>query len=74
MKKEDYDRSVRGSIAAAPWEENAHAHKAPNKNDARKSNRSVSRKSVVEKNQRSAEAVNNERRETFGPPINRMEP
>jgi len=26
-KTEDYDRSVRGSIAAAPWEENAHAHK-----------------------------------------------
>jgi hypothetical protein len=22
----DYDRGVRGSIASAPWEENAHAH------------------------------------------------
>jgi len=30
-KQEDYDRSVRGSIAAAPWEENAHAHNSQNK-------------------------------------------
>jgi len=30
--------------------------------------------SVVKEKMRSAEAVINERRETFGPPINRMEP
>jgi len=25
-EREDRDRGVRGSIASAPWEENAHAH------------------------------------------------
>jgi hypothetical protein len=63
-----YDRGVRGSIASAPWEENAHARDSKK---IRRETRSSSSNEVLihDPPKRSCGC-----RETSSPPINRTEP